>query len=124
MNYLEKLRYLENYAYRINKQKGCPYPVSNQSVICGVVSKSQKKAAAIMQRAGATPVRSRKNGPYEWELNGERWIWFNASNPCRGYRLYKCYLDAMLDLETIQQVVWPTLAFYCCELKIIDTTKF
>lgn len=40
MNYLEKLRYLENYAYRVNKQKGCPYPVSNQSVICGVVSKS------------------------------------------------------------------------------------
>lgn len=29
MNYLEKLRYLENYAYRINKQKGCPHPVSN-----------------------------------------------------------------------------------------------
>lgn len=66
MNYLEKLRYLENYAYRINKQKGCPYPVSNQRVICGVVSKSQKKAAAIMQRVGATPVRSRKGGPYEW----------------------------------------------------------
>ena len=31
---------------------------------------------------------------------------------------------AMLNLETIQQVVWPALAFYCCELKIIDTTKF
>lgn len=33
MNYLEKLRYLEYYAYRINKQKGCPRPVSN--VRCG-----------------------------------------------------------------------------------------
>ena len=123
MNYLEKLRYLENYAYRINKQKGCPHPVSNQVVICGVVSKSQKKAAAIMQRVGATPVRSGKGGPYEWELNGERWIWLNASNSC-GCRLYKCYLDAMLDLEAVQQIVLPALAHYCCELKIIDTTKF
>ena len=70
MNYLEKLRYLEYYAYRINKQKGCPRPVSNRAVICGVVSKSQRKAASIMQRAGATPVRSGKSGPYEWELNG------------------------------------------------------
>ena len=33
MNYLEKLRYLEDYAYRINKQKGCTYTVSNKSVI-------------------------------------------------------------------------------------------
>ena len=88
MNYLEKLRYLEYYAYRINKQKGCPRPVSNQAVMCGVVSKSQRKAATIMQQVGATPVRSGKGGPYEWELNGERWIWFNASNSCRGYRLY------------------------------------
>lgn len=124
MNYLEKLRYLEYYAYRINKQKGCSYPVSNQAVICSVVSKSQKKAATIMQRVGATPVRFGKGGPYEWELNGERWIWLNASNSCRGYRLYKCYLDAMIDLEAVQQIVLPALTHYCCELKIIDTTKF
>ena len=124
MNYLEKLRYLEHYAYRINKQKGCSHPVSNQAVICGVVSKSQRKAATIMQRVGATPIRSGKGGPYEWELDGERWIWLNASNACRGDRLYKCYLDAMLDLEAIQQIVWPALVYYCCELKIIDTTKF
>jgi len=77
-----------------------------------------------MQRVGATPVRFKKGGPYEWELNGERWVWFNVSNSCRGYRLYKCYLDAMLDLEAIQQIVLPALTYYCCELKIIDTTKF
>lgn len=69
-----------------------------------------------MQRVGATPVRFGKGGPYEWELN--------ASNSCRGYRLYKCYLDAMIDLEAVQQIVLPALTHYCCELKIIDTTKF
>lgn len=124
MNYLEKLRYLEDYACCINKQKGCPRPVSNQIVLCGVVSKSQEKASAIMRRVSATPVRFRKNMPCEWELDGEHWIWLNASESCRGYRLYKCYLDAMLDLDTIQQIVWPTLAHYCRELKIIDTTRF
>lgn len=123
MTYTEKLAYLVNVSKQISKQKGRSYPVSNQIIRCCVVSPHPEVAAHMMQAIGAAPTKNQGVHPIEWELDGEKWIYINGSDSCRGFRCYKCFLDTMTDLAIIQDRILPMCANYCCDLKLFDSTQ-
>lgn len=108
---------LEQYAEYLNKQKGRPYPCSNQIVVCGVIIKDRQKALSIMEQKGAILI-SQCHDRIRWILNGEFWLWRNWNTGYRGYRFYKMLVDKNIDERMFH---WATAygSLYCCSMEII-----
>ena len=108
---------LEHYVEYFNKQKGSPYPCSNQIVLCGVITKDKDKALSVMKEKGAVIKRQSYNS-IEWELNNERWLWTTWDNHARGYRFYKILIDENID-EELFLFARVKSSLYCCSMEII-----
>lgn len=108
---------LEHYVEYFNKQKGSPYPCSNQIVLCGVITKDKDKALYVMKENGAVIKRQSYNS-IEWELNNERWLWTTWNNGARGYRFYKILIDENID-EELFFFARVRSSLYCCSMEII-----
>lgn len=108
---------LEYYIKYFNNQKGSPYPCSNQTVICAVITQDKDKALAVMRDKDAIMTRN-GNGCIEWRLNNERWIWKNWNTDYRGYRFYKLIIDKDIDERMFR---WATAyaGLYCCFMEVI-----
>lgn len=109
---------LEHYVEYFSKQKGRPYPCSNQIVVCAVITKDRDKALSVMEEKGAVIKRQSYNG-IEWELNNERWLWRVWNESCRGYRLYKVIIDENVDDNVFRCLISPLCDNYCCSFEII-----
>lgn len=109
---------LEYYVEYFNKQKGRPYPVSNQIITCAIITKDKDKALSIMESKGAIRKRQTHNS-IEWELNNEKWIWRSWNDNCRGYRLYKAIVDEDIDENIFRCLIIPSCDNYCCSFEII-----
>lgn len=108
---------LERYAEYFNKQKGSPYPCSNQIVVCGVITKDRDKALSIMESKGAV-IKSQGNNVIKWELNNEIWYWKRWNEMMRGYRFYKVIVDEDVD-ENLFRWTRCICASYCCSMEIV-----
>lgn len=108
---------LEYYVEYFNKQKGRPYPVSNQIVTCAIITEDKDKALSIMESKGAVIKRQTYNS-IEWELNNERWIWRIWNTNMRGYRFYKVIVDKDVHRGLFRYTV-VHCALYCCSMEII-----
>ena len=107
---------LKHYVERFNKQKGNPYPCSNQTVVCGIIT-NRDKAISIMEERGAV-IKKQCHNYIEWELNNERWLWRNWNMNHRGYRFYKILVDKNIDDELFEFVRIKS-SLYCCSMEII-----
>ena len=108
---------LEQYAEYFNKQKGNPYPCSNQTVACGVIINDQKKAISVMEQKGATLI-SQNYDRIKWILNNEVWLWRNWNTNYRGYRFYKLIVEQDID-ERMFDWVRAYGSLYCCSMEIV-----
>ena len=108
---------LEHYVEYFNKQKGSPYPCSNQIVLCGVITKDKDKALSVMKEKGAVIKRQSYNS-IEWELNNERWLWTTWNKHARGYRFYKILIDENID-EELFLFARVKSSLYCCSMEVI-----
>ena len=104
----------------ISKQEGCPYPMSNQTVKCGFVTTNLDKWFNFVEdhryvKEDASIIMKR-----EIELkNGERWVWIDPVNHCRGFRFYKVKIDKDIDYTIVRTCVLQQMAYYCCEVEWI-----
>lgn len=108
---------LERYAEYLNKQKGNPYPCSNQTVVCGVITNDREKALSVMAEKGAI-IESQYYNRIVWQLNNERWIWRDWNTGYRGYRFYKMLIDENID-EKMFNWAMAYGNLYCCNMEII-----
>lgn len=108
---------LEYYVEYFNKQEGRPYPVSNQTVTCAIITNDKDKALSVMESKGAIIKRQTYNS-IEWELNNERWIWRIWNTNIRGYRFYKVIVDKDVHRGLFRYTV-VHCASYCCSMEII-----
>ena len=111
------LEVLEQYANYINKQKGNPYPCSNQTVVCGVIIEDRNKALSIIEQKG-TILLSPSHDRILWILNGEFWLWRNWNVGYRGYRFYKLIVEQNID-ERMFDWVRAYSGLYCCSMEIV-----
>jgi hypothetical protein len=110
----EELKYCAEY---FNRQKGRPYPCSNQTVVCAVITMDRDKALSAMKEKGAI-IRRQSFRHIEWELNNEIWLWKNWNTDYRGYRFYKVIVDEDID-DRIFRWVNAYACLYCCSMEII-----
>lgn len=111
------LEILEQYAEYFNKQEGRSYPCSNQTVICGIVTKDKNKALSIMAKRGAI-IKRQSSKHIEWELNNERWLWKDWNMNYRGYRFYKVAIDKFIDADLFEHIKC-LCSLYCCSMEIV-----
>lgn len=109
---------LEQYAEYFNKQKGRPYPCSNQIVTCAVITKDRDKALSVMRGKDDAIMTRNNNDCIEWYLNNERWIWKKWNTDYRGYRFYKLIIDKDLDEKLLHWAI-VYAGSYCCSMEII-----
>ena len=102
----------------ISKQEGCPYPVSNQRVLCGFVTADYDKWLNFLDiHHDEIALRLRKQ---EVCLqNGEQWVLIDPVNHSRGFRFYKAKIDKDIDYNTMRVCILPQMACYCCEVEWI-----
>lgn len=108
---------LEHYQEYFNNQEGRPYPCSNQTVVCAIITKDKDKALSVMEERGAV-IRRQSRNHIEWKLNNERWLWQNWNINCRGYRFYKMLIDEDID-EDLFNYAMIFGDIYCCSMEII-----
>lgn len=108
---------LEHYVEYFNKQKGRPYPCSNQTVVCAVITQDIDKALSTMEEKGAIITRH-GNNQIEWQLNNERWLWKNWNTDWRGYRFYKLIIDKDIDERMFYWAIVKA-GLYCCSMEIL-----
>ena len=108
---------LEHYVEYFNKQEGNPHPVSNQIVICGVMTEDRDKALSVMEEKGAV-IRRQNYNYIEWKLNNEIWVWRYWNKSLRGYRFYKVIVDEDINDELFQYTVIHCSS-YCCSMEIV-----
>lgn len=108
---------LEHYAEYFNKQKGSPYPCSNQIVVCGVMTRDINKALSVMESKGAI-IKMRGNNNIVWELDNEIWYWKRWNEMMRGHRFHKVIVDKDVDENLFR---WTRIfcASYCCSMEIV-----
>ena len=111
------LEVLKEYADYFNRQKGRPYPCSNQTVVCGVITNDRDKALSVMEGKGAI-IKKQYYNYIEWDLNNERWLWRNWNMNHRGYRFYKVLVDKDIDDELFE-FARINSGLYCCSMEII-----
>lgn len=113
------LKVLKHWAEYFNKQEGQKYPCSNQTVVCYIVTDDRNKAISFIKDKNIVEKKETKNW-IEWTLdNGERWIWRNLNEGCRGYRFYKMVVDRYIDADIFRYIVLPCCGNYCCSMEII-----
>lgn len=108
---------LEQYAEYFNRQKGRPYPCSNQIVVCGVITNDREKALSVMDGKCAI-IESQCYNRIVWQLDNEIWIWRDWNIGYRGYRFYKMLIDEDID----ERMFYWAMAYgnlYCCSMEII-----
>lgn len=108
---------LKHYVEYFNSQEGREHPCSNQTVVCGIITKDKDKALSIMEEKGAV-IKRMCNDYIEWELNNERWLWRNWNMNHRGYRFYKILVDKDIDDELFEFAIIKS-CLYCCSMEII-----
>ena len=111
------IKELEHYVEYFNKQKGRPYPVSNQIVTCAVVIEDRNKALSVMNEKCAV-IKKQTYNSIEWELNNERWIWRIWNSGIRGYRFYKIIVDKNIGERMFKYAV-AHCASYCCSMETV-----
>lgn len=111
------LKILNECAEYFNKQKGQPYPCSNQIVVCGVIIKDRQKALSIMEQKGAILI-SQDYDRIRWILNGEFWLWRDWNTHHRGYRFYKFIIEQDID-ERMFNWVRAYGGLYGCYMEIV-----
>lgn len=111
------IKELERYASYTNKQKGSPYPCSNQTVVCGVLIRDRDKALSIMEQKGAT-IMTQSYNRIRWMLNGEFWLWRDWNTNYRGYRFYKMIVENDID-ERMFDWVRAYGGLYGCYMEIV-----
>ena len=114
-----QLEVLQRFKEYYDVQEGRKYPCSNQIVVCGIITEDRNLAINFMKDKPVIRMYQRKDG-ISWELNnGERWIWRNWNESCRGYRLYKVAIDKFVKKDVFEYFVLPYCAMYCCSVEII-----
>lgn len=108
---------LEKFKEYYDNQKGQPYPCSNQTVLCGVITYDRDKALSIMEDKGAVKMVVGRDY-IKWTLNNEIWTWRNWSLNSRGNRFYKIIVDENIDENLF---IWMRCycGFYCCSVEIV-----
>ena len=113
---LDVLKHFKEY---YDSQEGRRYPCSNQIVVCGIITKDENLAIDFMKDKPVIEMRQRVD-EIVWQLdNGERWMWRNWNENCRGYRFYKIAIDKLIPQDLFNYFVRPLCSLYCCSVDIL-----
>ena len=96
-----------------NKQEGLAYPISNQVVVCGLVSTDLNDWKEFVEKLDKEKISRIRQ--FEVILsNNERWVYINPNNDhVRGYRFYKVIANKNTDKKIIYERIIPLCACYC-----------
>ena len=111
-------QYFINY---FNLQIGQSYPCSNQYVICGIITNTQKQAINYMNKYPQYQLICKSYNQLVWKnsITNERWQWVPIASNIRGYRFYKIKISSNITKEDFYGKILPYCSFYCKNMEFI-----